>query len=56
MVTTLLSEQDGKTTLTATVLFPSQKVRDAVLNSGLERGASENYDKLAEMLASLTGR
>jgi len=55
LVTTVLSEQNGKTTLTATVLFPSQKVRDAVLSSGLERGAGENYDRLAKMLASLTG-
>jgi uncharacterized protein YndB with AHSA1/START domain len=52
LVTTVLVEQDGKTTLTATVLYPSQEVRDAVIQSGMEHGAAESYDKLAELLAS----
>ena len=51
-VTTVLVEQDGKTTFTATVLYPSQEVRDAVIKSGMEHGAAESYDKLAELLAS----
>ena len=38
-------------TLTATVLYPSQEIRDIVLKSGMEHGAAESYDKLAEMLA-----
>jgi uncharacterized protein YndB with AHSA1/START domain len=50
-VTSVFTEQDGKTTLTATVLYPSQEVRDAVINSGMEHGAAESYDKLAELLA-----
>jgi len=52
--TTDLMEQRGKTTLTSTMLFPSREVRDMVLKSGLERGAVENYDKLAELLTSTT--
>jgi len=52
IVTGLLVEHDGKTTLTATVLYPSKEVRDAVIKSGMEHGAAETYDKLAEMLAS----
>lgn len=51
-VTTVLVEKDGRTTLTATVLYPSREVRDAVIQSGMEHGAAESYDKLAEMLAS----
>jgi uncharacterized protein YndB with AHSA1/START domain len=51
-ITTLLVEQAGQTTLTATVLYPSQEIRDAVINSGMEHGAAETYDKLAELLAS----
>jgi uncharacterized protein YndB with AHSA1/START domain len=51
-VTTVLVEQDGKTTFTATVLYPSQEVREAVIKSGMEHGAAESYDKLAELLAS----
>ena len=50
-VTTVLVEQGGKTTLTVTVLYPSQEVRDIVLKSGMEHGAAECYDKLAELLA-----
>lgn len=51
-VTAVFVEQGGKTTLTATVLYPSQEVRDAVLKSGMEDGAAESYDKLADLLAS----
>ena len=51
-VTAIFVEQGGKTTLTATVLYPSKEVRDAVIKSGMEHGAAESYDKLAEMLAS----
>src|SRR5260370_15872059 len=51
-VTAVFIEQGGKTTLTATVLYPSKEVRDAVIKSGMEHGAAESYDKLAELLAS----
>jgi uncharacterized protein YndB with AHSA1/START domain len=51
-VTAVFVEQEGKTTLTATVLYPSKEVRDIVLKSGMEHGAAESYDKLAELLAS----
>src|SRR6202158_273976 len=51
-VTAVLVEEGGKTTLTVTVLYPSPEVRDAVLKSGMEHGAAESYDKLAELLAS----
>jgi uncharacterized protein YndB with AHSA1/START domain len=51
-VTAVFSEQGGKTTLTATILYPSREVRDAVIRSGMEHGAAESYDRLAELLAS----
>src|SRR5947208_16139547 len=51
-VTAVWVEQGGKTMLTVTVLYPSKEVRDAVLKSGMEHGAAESYDKLAELLAS----
>jgi uncharacterized protein YndB with AHSA1/START domain len=50
-VTSVFLEQGGKTTLTATVLYPSKEVRDIVLKMGMTRGAGESYDKLAELLA-----
>ena len=51
-VTSVLVEEGGKTTLTVTVLYPSKEVRDIVIKSGMEHGAAESYDKLAELLAS----
>ena len=50
-VTTVMVERGGKTTMTATVLYASKEIRDAVIHSGMEHGAAESYDKLAEMLA-----
>jgi len=52
VVTSVWEEHDGKTTLTVTVLSPSKEIRDAVLQSGMEHGAAESYDRLAELLAS----
>ena len=51
-VTGVFTEQAGKTTLTVTILYPSKEVRDAVIKSGMEHGAAESYDRLAELLAS----
>ena len=53
IVTTVMVEDRGRTTMTATLLYPSQEVRDAVIKSGMEHGAAETYDKLAEHLASI---
>lgn len=54
--TTVLVERDGKTTATTTVLYASREVRDSVLKSPMDRGMAENYDKLAEVLASTPAR
>jgi uncharacterized protein YndB with AHSA1/START domain len=35
LVTTTFIEQDGRTTLTTTMLYPSREVRDAVLKTGM---------------------
>jgi len=53
IVTAVFTEQDGRTTLNVTVEYPSQMVRDIVIQSGMEHGAAESYDKLAELLPSL---
>jgi uncharacterized protein YndB with AHSA1/START domain len=55
IVTAVFTEQGGKTTLNATVLYPSQEVRDIVIQSGMEHGAAESYDKLAEVLVGPAG-
>ena len=52
LATAVLVEQDGKTMLSTTVLYPLQEVRDAVLNSGMEHGVAASYDRLGELLAS----
>ncbi len=52
VVTGVLMEHAGKTTLTGTVLYESQEIRDMVIRSGMEHGAAVSYDKLAEHLAS----
>jgi uncharacterized protein YndB with AHSA1/START domain len=50
--TLLLSEQEGKTTVTQTVLYQSREARDGVLKSGMESGVAASYDRLEEVLAS----
>ena len=54
IVTTLLVEQAGKTTLTATMLYESREARDVVLQSRMEEGVAASYDRLSELVASLT--
>jgi uncharacterized protein YndB with AHSA1/START domain len=49
--TLVLTEQNGKTTVTQTVLYQSRGARDAVLKSGMEKGVAASYDRLAELLA-----
>jgi uncharacterized protein YndB with AHSA1/START domain len=53
IVTALLTEENGKTRLTLTALYPSLDVRDMVLSTGMERGAAISYDRLEEVAARL---
>ena len=52
-VTVTFVEDAGRTTVTVTGLYPSKEVRDAVLESGMEGGAAESYERLAERVAAL---
>jgi uncharacterized protein YndB with AHSA1/START domain len=54
LVTMTLEEVDGKTKLVEQSLFPSVEDRDAVVRSGMEKGATETMDRLAELLAELS--
>jgi len=45
---------DGRTKLTATSLFATIIDRDGMLNSGMESGSNESWDRLAELLAALS--
>ena len=54
--TMTLEERDGKTTITATSVWGSVEERDAMLESGMETGAAETYDRLEEYLEVLKSR
>lgn len=54
--TLTLDEQDGKTKLTATSVFDSVEDRDGMLESGMQEGAVETWDRLAELLEELKKR
>jgi uncharacterized protein YndB with AHSA1/START domain len=49
--TLVLTEQNGRTTLTHTMLYESRAARDAVMKSNMEQGVTAGYDRLADLLA-----
>jgi len=51
--TMTLEEHDGTTTLTVLIDCPSQFVRDAIVESGMEAGLQDAYDLLEEVAISL---
>jgi uncharacterized protein YndB with AHSA1/START domain len=51
--TLVLSEENGKTTLTNTVLYPSKEARDNALKTGMTEGVIVSFDRFAALLASL---
>jgi uncharacterized protein YndB with AHSA1/START domain len=52
--TITLVEQGGRTTLTLTVRYESREARDAVLKSPMEQGVAAGFDKLAEVVTTMT--
>jgi uncharacterized protein YndB with AHSA1/START domain len=50
VITTILTKQGGKTTLTATILYDSPETRDHVLKSPMESGVAASYNRLEELL------
>ncbi len=53
METLHLTEANGQTQITATAIFQSVKARDAMIQSGMEDGAIETYDRLEELLRAM---
>jgi uncharacterized protein YndB with AHSA1/START domain len=51
--TVTFEEQGGQTKVTVTSLFESVEDRDGMLQSGMEQGANESQDRLAELLETL---
>jgi uncharacterized protein YndB with AHSA1/START domain len=50
--TLLLEEKDGKTKMTTISVFQTPEDRDGMISSGMEKGVSEGYERLDELLAS----
>ncbi|MDQ3952668.1 MAG: SRPBCC family protein [Actinomycetota bacterium] len=51
--TATFDETDGRTTLTVLVQCPSQEVRDAIIQSGMEHGMQKSMDYLERVAISL---
>ena len=51
--TLTLAEVDGRTTLTVLVEHPTKEGRDAHIDSGMEGGMQETFDRLEELLQEL---
>jgi uncharacterized protein YndB with AHSA1/START domain len=51
--TMTLRERDGLTTLTITSVYKSREARDKAVATGMEQGAAEGFDRLAELLQEL---
>jgi uncharacterized protein YndB with AHSA1/START domain len=51
--TLTLVENDGKTTATLTILYPSKEAREAALKTGMKDGMALSFDRLAEYLRTM---
>jgi len=52
VATTVLTEDQGRTTFTCTVVYPSKAARDATIASGMEKGVAASYARLAQLVNS----
>jgi uncharacterized protein YndB with AHSA1/START domain len=48
-----LSERDGRTLVTQTVMYDTPEAREAVLKSPMEKGVEAGYKRLEELLSTL---
>ncbi|GAC1362149.1 MAG: SRPBCC family protein [Actinomycetota bacterium] len=51
--TMIFTEEEGRTTITTTSVYPSMEIRDSVISTGMVEGSAETYDRLEEYAASL---
>jgi len=51
--TLVLTEKDGRTTISQTVLYPSLEARDAALKTGMKDGVVQSYDRLAAYVGKM---
>ncbi len=53
VVTQVLTESDGETTLAATILYPTKEERDRAIATGMADGAATSYDRMDDVLRSM---
>ena len=53
VVAAVLTDENGKTRLTATCTYPSKDVRDMVVATGMAKGAATSYDRLEDLTREL---
>ena len=51
-----LAEHNGVTTLINTVHSPSREARDGMLQTGMEKGVGRSYDRLDDVLSSMSNQ
>ena len=56
LITLVLTEKAGKTTLQLTMRFPDKAARDAAIATGMTDGMEQSYARLDEMAAAAEGR
>lgn len=54
--TLVLTEAEGKTTMTSTMLYPSKEARDKALGTGMKEGSSQSFDRLDAYLRTIARR
>jgi uncharacterized protein YndB with AHSA1/START domain len=52
--TATFTDEGGRTLVSVTTVYPTKEVRDYVLSTGMEGGAAESYDRLEELLITLS--
>ena len=53
VATMVFLEENGKTKVTISVLFPTKEARDGMIASGMEHGVAAGYDRLDAILAEM---
>jgi len=53
VVTSVFTEENGRTRLTVTAAYPSADVRDMVMKTGMAKGAAISYDRLEDVVAQM---
>ena len=56
VVTAVLTDENGKTRLTVSAVYPSLEVRDMVLKTGMDKGAAISYDQLEQVATRLAAQ